>query len=275
MAVVGDAHQDFGQAPELHQHVLDVVEFRVEHVALRRAGAQRRIGALAALQLECELRRVQPQQHLGEVVQLRGLVQHHRIMIGAVDREAGGEARRAVRAQQHVAQAGQRLGMIGELVLDRWLRAERAEERRDAHQHQRLDDRLGVRQAPIGALRRGIDQHLERHQRIAADGLGDDACVDVVLDQPHLLDRGRGAREHGNLEPLEVPHPAIHIAGRVECWGGRLGTHGGIRNSKEAVPDVSGTASYSVYRTPARRLEFHRLDIRAGAPRRSRRARRR
>jgi len=168
-------------------------------------------------------------------------------VVGAVDREAGGEARRAVGAPQHALQAGQRLGVAGEVAFDRRLRAEGAEERGDAHQHQRLDHRLGVGEPAVRALRGRVDQHLQRHQRIAPDDLGDAARVDVVLDLAQVLEGGRGAREDGDVALPEPSHPALDVVRRAGKGGGGQGAHGESRGPVTA-PRRFGTISYTAYR---------------------------
>ena len=104
--------------------------------------------------------------------------------------------------------------VAGEPLLDRELRPEGAEERRDAHHHQRGGDGLGVGDHARRAVRGGIGQHLQRHQRVVGDHLADGVGVDVVLVLAHGLDGLGRLREHRHVGAAEVLGPGGQVAKR-------------------------------------------------------------
>jgi hypothetical protein len=67
---------------------------------------------------------MQPQQHFGEVVQQRGLVDHRRVVVKAVHGEAERQPGGAVGAPDDFAQALQRLRLPVQVLFDGGLRPE-------------------------------------------------------------------------------------------------------------------------------------------------------
>ena len=200
--------------------------------------AQARLGLLPLRQLQCQRRRMGPQQHLGEVVQQRGLVDQRRVVVTPVHREAQREARRPVGPAQHLAQAGQRLGLIGQALFDRGLRAEMAEERRDAQHHQRLGGGLGVRLVAALAQRRHMAQQLQGHQRVGVHALGQQVGVGGVLVGAPVFQRVGGAGQHREVPLVEGGHPGGGVAQRRLDEGGRRtrGAGGGRFGGDHGAP---------------------------------------
>jgi hypothetical protein len=142
-----------------------------------------------------------------------------------VHREAEREVRAAVRAAQHGVQAVERVGHSGQALLHGRLRAEGAEEGGDAHHHERGGHRLGIGDDAARAVRRGVGQHLQGHQRVVGDHLADAVGIDVVLVRAQRLQRLGGVGEHGDLGAAEMRSPRVEIAQRLgqRC---RLVRHG-------------------------------------------------
>jgi hypothetical protein len=90
-----------GRRHGLHQHLLQVGQLDVEHLALHYGRAQRGVGLLAARDLQRKRRGAKPQHQLGKVVQQRGFVQHRRVVVHAV--VGKGEGRSAPRAASGAA----------------------------------------------------------------------------------------------------------------------------------------------------------------------------
>jgi hypothetical protein len=151
-------------------------------------------------------------------VQQGGQVDDRRIVVAPVQRKGQGEAAGAVGPVQHRLQAGQGLGLTFQVHVHRGLRAEGGEEGRDAGQHQGLAQGFGVVVAPVPLHGGGVGQHLERHQRVAHQLVGQHPRVHVVLHLAQFLQHGRGVRQHGDLDQLEIAHPAAQI-GRIAGRG--------------------------------------------------------
>jgi len=83
-----------------------------------------------------------------------------------------------------------------------------------------------------------MDQHLQRHQRIAPDHLRDAPGVDVILDLAQVLQRRGGGGQHGDVALLEPARPALDVVWRAGGGGGGQGAHGGISKSGDHVPPV-------------------------------------
>ena len=161
-----------------------------------------------------------PHQQVGEVVQQGGRVDHRCVVVHAVHREAEREAGGAVGAAQRLAQAVERLGLVGEPVFHGRLRAEGAEERADAHHHQRGDHGLGVGDHARAAVGAGVGQQLERHQRVAGDQLAEAVRVNQVFVGAQGLQCFGGFGEHGNVGAEQVRGPRGKITRRVVQHGG-------------------------------------------------------
>ncbi len=96
----------------------------------------------------------------------------------------------------------QRLGHVGEVLLDRRLRPEGAEERGDAHHHQRGDHRLGVGHDPAaaGAWPRRPAPSASSAGR-CSDHLADAVGVDRRPRSPQRLQRLGGTCQHRESRP--------------------------------------------------------------------------
>ena len=194
--------------------------------------AQGRLGLLPAQQRERQRGRMGPQQHLGEVVQQRGLVDQRGIVVAPVHREAQRKTCCPVRSAQHLTQARQRLGPAGQQRLHRGLGPEGAEKRRDAQHHQRLGGGLSVRLVATPAQHGDMAQQLQRHQRVAVHALGQQVGVDRVLIGAPLFDGVGGGGQHRDVEPVERGRPGSGVAQwrvdeggvGIDRWGGGHGT---------------------------------------------------
>jgi hypothetical protein len=168
------------------------------------------------------------QQHLGEVVQQRGQVQHGRVVVHAMHGEAEREVRAAVRAPHHPAQPLERLRLPGEQRFHAGRALEGAEEGADAHHHQRGGDRLraaaAVGRAASGGEPRDVGHQLERHQRVAADRLGELVRIDVAAlrlgarQQRQLLG---GGGLHRDRRVAKARRPGGEVVGRTDRHGRR------------------------------------------------------
>ena len=164
--VIGDLHQQRGQAPGLHQRLLQISQRDAQHRLLSLGRAQ---ALLLALQVGDALRqpgRMRPQQQLGKVMQQCGLVDQAGVVVLPVHRKAQRKLRRAVAALQHAAQAVQGLRLAGQPGFDHRLAPEGPEEGRDAQHHQGLGGGLGIGLVAAGAQRGQVAQQLQRHQRV-------------------------------------------------------------------------------------------------------------
>jgi hypothetical protein len=117
MVVVRDAHQQVGQPPDLHQRVLQIRQFDVQHFTLHLPAAQCRVCSLLGGDLLCQGGGPQPEEQFGEVVQESRFVDHRGIVVHPVYREADGEVGGASRAVEYGLEAGQRLRMVDKQVF--------------------------------------------------------------------------------------------------------------------------------------------------------------
>jgi hypothetical protein len=159
---------------------------------------------------------VTPQQHLGEVVQQGGLVDHRRVVVLPMHGEAEREAGRAFGPAQHRPQAVERVRIVAQQFLDIRLRPEGAEERPDAEHHQRRGHRLYVGGGVARAIGAGMHEQLQGHQRIGADHVGERARVHRVLVQPQHFELCRRVGEHRDRRGAQMPDPAADIVRRAD-----------------------------------------------------------
>jgi hypothetical protein len=194
--VVGDVDQQRRQSPSAHQLMLQRGQRDVKQFLLNDGRAQGRVDTLARCNLQRQCRGAGPEQQFGKVVQQRGLVDHCGVMVHALHGDGEREMGRAVRARQDCAKALQRFRMLCQQVLHRRLRAEMAEERRDAGHHQGGSDGLGVAAVAAAAQSGDVCLELQRHQRIGREVLGQQVGVDRVLVGAQFFQRDGRARQH-------------------------------------------------------------------------------
>ena len=137
---------------------------------------------------------------------------------GSVRWIAKASAKRAPRCARRRTrfEAGQRLGRAGEPILDGDGRREGAEERRDAHHHERGDDGLGRGDDAAAAVIRRVREHLQRHQRIAADHLADAVRIGALFVRAQRIERVDGLAQHGDLGATEMARPRGQVRERAD-----------------------------------------------------------
>ena len=150
-----------------------------------------------------------------EVVQQSGLVDRLGVEIHPVHCEAECEVRSALRACQQPHQAVQRARIVGKLVLHRRLRAEIAEERADAHHHQRRSGGFGVCDATRRSMAGHVGQQLQAHHWVGADHRRQQVGVDLVFARAQFLDLLRRVTQHRNLGLTPPRCPATDIVCRA------------------------------------------------------------
>mmetsp|Transcript_17030 Transcript_17030/g.40613 ORF Transcript_17030/g.40613 Transcript_17030/m.40613 type:complete len:265 (+) Transcript_17030:2320-3114(+) len=212
--VAGDAGQQLGQMPVLHQCLFEFRQLDAQHLALRDRAAQMAVGLLQPGNPQGKVGRMNPQQHFCEVMQQGRAVDDGGIGVGAVGREAQRIAGRPFGALHHPRQAEQRLFMVGQHGLQRGLWPEVPEEGSDAHQHQSGRHGLGVGHQPPTPEFVGMGQHLERHQRVGRDHLGQAVGIDVILGRAHQLQRLGGLGQHRDFRPGERRDPGVKAGQR-------------------------------------------------------------
>ena len=206
-----DLHQQLGQPPGAHQRLLQILQLDVQQLALDAGRAQCRILALPLGDLHRQRRRVQPQQHFGKVVQQRRGMDHLGVVVHAVHREGQREGCAAMRTLQHLLQALQRGRVPAQVRVDRELRAEGAKEGRDAQQHQRGGDGLGVGGAAWRADAGHVRHQLQAHQRVVGNGLGQQVRVHRVFVRTAGLEQFGRVGQYRNRRAEEMPGPGTQV----------------------------------------------------------------
>ena len=208
--------------------MLQVNQLDVQQGPLYFRRSQGRIRGLTGGDLLRPRRRTQPQQHLGEVVQQRRLVDDGGVMVPSVRGETHREGCSTVRPLQHVVESFERAWVPGQPVLCHRLAAELPEEGPDAHHDERGGD--GLHLAPrafppaVARHRCHVRKQLQGHQWIAHQGLREQMGIYIVFVFAPFLDRLGRLGEHRQTLRIEQCHPTRHI-GRSSGQEGRRRIH--------------------------------------------------
>ena len=216
--------------------------------APRPSATWRRPPAAGDLQRQC--RRMQPQQHLGKIVQQRGDMDHRRVGSMRCTAKPIRRRRRAVRSVSTAFKPSNASGWPARRIHRR-LRPEGAEEGRDAQQHQRGGDGFGVGGA---ARRHAAAQHGPAVSRSSAGRcrwIRQQVRIDCVLVGAQALQRlgraGQHRKRRGQNSPPRRPGPAGLVAGagaRWTCVGSEAGLSVAYRRTGAAL-ERAGSAARS------------------------------
>ena len=211
MAAVGDLVEQFGQVPGAHQRALQVVQLDVENLQLGLGRTQPRILDLTLQHLPGQPGRAAPHQHLGEIVQHRGLLDHLGVGVQPMDREAEREECRTMSATNHFIQASQRDRIVGQQVFDHRRRLEVGKKPRQAHHHDGGHRGFGVGDRAAGAVAGSEHQDAKGEQRIALGQPPDRHAGGPVVILDHFRNAFRTVSKNRDFELAQAGHPGGEV----------------------------------------------------------------
>ena len=242
VALVGDVHQQLGQAPGAHQRLLQVAQFDVEQLALHRGRAQRRVRRCACASCSasagaCSHSSISAKSCSSAASWITGASwSSMRCTAKAIANDRTRCARRSTSSSPASAS-----GVAAQAVFDRGLRAEGAKEGRDAHHHQRGGHGLGVGGPALRAHAGHVRQQLQGHQRVAGDGLARAGGRRRRLRWRAGFQQLGGVGQHRQRRGQEVRAPGL----QVRQGAGQRGRRGAAHRPSEgmAVSAISARAA--------------------------------